>query len=271
MAKLRNILITGAAGYLGGVLRKGLSDSYRLRLTDRVSLPVHSGDYREFVLADLEDTTALAAAIEGVDAIVHLGAAVDEANWAGILSANIAGTYNIFEIARQSGVRRIVFASSHHVAGFYPRTRKIDTTVPARPDGKYAVSKVFGEALGRLYADKYGMSVICQRIGVARPKPPHRRSLSNWLSEGDYVELTRRCLEADNVHFVIVYGVSRSASTFYDTADGMGIGYDPADTADLYRGDIAITSAQPEGPIERLFQGGAYCAAGFSSDPSKIT
>jgi uronate dehydrogenase len=207
----------------------------------------------------------------GVDAVVHLGGVLREtAPWAAVLSGNIAGTYNVFEAARRRGVRRVVYASSHHVMGFYRRGRTVGAGDPVRPDSRYAASKVFGEALGRLYADKYGLSVVCQRIGVARARPPHRRSLSNWLSERDYVELTRCCLVAPDVHFLTVYGVSASGEGFYDNAPAAAIGFRPRDNADSYRAEVLAQHPEPEPPIEGLFQGGAYCALEFTGDANRI-
>jgi uronate dehydrogenase len=270
-APLRTVLITGAAGYLGGVLRAGLPKRFLLRLTDRSELPTPLAAHEEFRCAELEDTRALEGQMRGVDAVIHLGvAAAIEEPWEAILSANVAGTYNIFEIARRCRVQRVIYASSHHVVGFYRRKHRVGVDDPVRPDSRYGVSKVFGEALGRLYADKYGMSVICQRIGVARPRPPHRRSLSNWLSERDYVELTRCCLDATNLHFLTVYGVSDSSAGFYDNAAAAAIGFVPQDNADHYRADILAQNPALEQLIEGTFQGGAYCADEFDGDPDRI-
>jgi uronate dehydrogenase len=269
--KVRTVLITGAAGYLGTVLRTGLRNLFRLRLTDRVALKTPLEPAEEFHLAELENREAWDPLMRGVDAVVHLGASLQETGpWETILAANIAGTYNVFESARRCGVRRVVYASSHHVTGFHRRTHPIGVDAPLRPDSRYGVAKVFGEALGRLYADKHGLSVICQRIGVARPRPPHRRSLSNWLSERDYVELTRCCLVAPNVHFHIVYGVSGSSQGFYDSAAAEAIGYVPQDNADDYRAEVLAKNPDPEPAVEGLFQGGHFCGLEFDGDVNLI-
>jgi uronate dehydrogenase len=270
-AAVRTVLITGAAGYLGGVLRAGLRDRFRLRLTDRASLPIAPTGAEEFHRAELEDKTAIESLMEGADAVVHLGGALREtAPWPEILSANISGAYSVFEGARRRGVRRVVYASSHHVTGFYRCDRKIGAADPVRPDSRYGVSKVFGEALGRFYADKYGLSVICQRIGVARSRPPHRRSLSNWISERDFVELTRCCLEAPDVHFLTVYAVSGSSTSFYDNTGAAAIGFHPRDSADDFRQDILARTTDPEPPAGAPFQGGYFCAFEFEGDAGRI-
>jgi uronate dehydrogenase len=269
-ANARTILVTGAAGYLGGVLRAGLRKQYWLRLTDRAPLPTPLVGSEEFFLAELSDLDALSSIMSGVDGVVHLGGNLKDGPWDAIFPDNIVGTYNVFECARRCQVKRMIFASSHHVVGFYRRGRKVGVEDPVRPDSFYGVSKVFGEALGRLYADKHGLSVICQRIGVARARPPHRRSLSNWISEHDYIELTRCCIEARDVHYLIVFGASGSKESFYDNAPAKVIGFTPRDNTDSYREDLSSLAPDPEGPIEELFQGGAFCAVSFNGDPVAI-
>jgi len=263
------VLITGASGYLGSVLRRALRGEHVLRLSDR-RRPDDLGPDEQFIAADLESMNEVAALMDDVDAVVHLGGCSLEAPWDEILNANIVGTYNVFEAARRAGVRRVIYASSHHVVGFYRRDQVIDTQAPPRPDSRYAVSKVFGEALGRLYADKHGMSVICQRIGVARPKPqPNARGVRAWLSEDDYVQLTRRCLAAPDIRFLIVYGVSANPRPFWDGSAGAAIGYHPQSNAELsLQEPLARPEDEPE--IERLFQGGWFCGMEFGNDPGKI-
>jgi uronate dehydrogenase len=269
-SQYKRVLITGAAGYLGGVLRQALrSSDMQVRLTDR-SAPVYALDAgEEFVAADLASFDDVRSAVTKIDAIVHLGGQAVEAAWDTILSANIVGTYNVFEAARQVGVKRVVFASTHHVVGFYRREKTIDAHVPPRPDSRYAVSKVFGEALGRLYADKHGLSVICQRIGVARPKPPHRRALRTWLGEDDFVRLTLDCLRAPGVHFEIVYGTSANDRLFWDNEAARRIGYVPQQSAAAFEREV-LAQPDAENDIEKLFQGGKFTTLEFGGDPSKI-
>jgi uronate dehydrogenase len=266
-----HVLITGAAGYLGAVLRKALrEDGLTLRLSDR-DRPADLLPGEEFVTADLASARDVARLMDGIEAVVHLGAYSVEGPWDEILQSNIVGTYNIFEAARQAGVKRIVFASTHHVVGYYRRDQTIDTEVPLRPDSRYAVSKVFGEALGRLYADKHGISVICQRIGVARPKPIHRRALRTWLSEDDFVQLTRRCLSVPDLHFRIVYGVSANTGAFWDNAEAAAaLGFVPASDGADFTAEIEA-APDNENPIARLFQGGQFCGMEFDGDPDRIT
>src|SRR4029453_2968343 len=111
----------------------------------------------------------------------RLGGFSVEGFWETILQANIIGCYNLFEAARRHGVERVVFASSNHAIGFYPRRRRIGIDVAVRPDSRYGVSKAFGEALGALYAFKHGLRVTCIRIGNFGDVPVDRRRLPIWL------------------------------------------------------------------------------------------
>ena len=89
---------------------------------------------KTFVTADLADLAQVEKLVDGVDGIVHLGGELIEQSWDRILQANIIGCYNLFEAARRKKVKRVVFASSNHAVGFYPRQRKIGTDEPVRPD-----------------------------------------------------------------------------------------------------------------------------------------
>jgi uronate dehydrogenase len=266
------ILLTGASGYLGTVLRPALRAlAPAVRLTDVAPLKDAPVDGEEFIRAELADAAQMHEAMRGVDAVVHLGGVSVEAPWEPVLQANIVGTYNVFEAARQAGVRRIVYASSHHAVGYYRRERHIGAGEPVRPDSRYGVSKVFGEALGRMYADKYGMSVVAQRIGVARPEPPHPRGLFTWVSERDYVQLTERCLLAPDIHYLVVYGVSDNENALWNNENARAIGYAPQDNGARFAEKVlAATPAQDEPALERPFHGGWFCAMEFAGDPARI-
>ena len=182
---MKRVLLTGAAGDIGGRLRKLLKPIYpELRLSD-IKKP-----------ADLEARRAVrrrrprpprgggegrSTASTG---IIHLGGHSVEGPWETILQSNIIGCYNLFEAARRKGVKRVVFASSNHAVGFYPRFHHIGIDVTVRPDSRYGVSKAFGEALGSLYADKHGLRVLCLRIGNVGDKPLDKRRLSIWIIAG---------------------------------------------------------------------------------------
>jgi uronate dehydrogenase len=261
------VLITGAAGEIGSVLHLGLRGRYKLlRLADL--RPVTPGPGEEAVVCDITDPAALVKVFAGIDCVVHLAGVPREDAWDKILPNNIVGTYNVFEAARQAGVRRVVFASSNHTIGYYRVEGRVGRDVPVRPDSRYGVSKVFGEAVGRMYADKYGMSVACLRIGSFLAEPVVARNLVTWLSHGDMVELARAAIEAPKYHFVVVYGVSANTRACWDSPDAQKIGYRPRDNAEDYVATIAGKTAPPGPEVE--FHGGPFCALEFTGNATRI-
>ena len=255
---MKCVLITGAAGSIGSSLRATLSGKYRLRLSDRVPVTdLH--DDEEFMAADVTDPGALAPLMNGVDGVVHLGGVPREDAWQPILDINIVGTYNVFEAAREAGVERVIFASSNHAIGFYPRTQRIDTDVTVRPDSRYGVSKVFAEALGSLYADKYGLRVMCIRIGNLADEPVDVRRLSIWVSPRDLSQLVEIGLEHPDMHNEIVYGVSDNARGWWDNSNAERLGYVAEDRSEDYAQKI-LAAAPPVDPdsISEQVQGGDF-------------
>lgn len=257
------VLITGAAGSVGSVLRTGLQGRYsHLRLTDIVTLgEAEAGE--ELVKADILDASSLDAAMADVDCVVHLAGIADEDTWDRVLSLTIDGCYKVFEAARRAGVRRIVYASSNHAIGFYRREQSLDTDVPLRPDGRYGVSNAFGELLGRMYADKYGMSVACIRIGSFRALPEDRRQLMTWISHRDTVQLFRRCIEYPDYHFTVVYGVSDNTRNNWDNTEVAWLGYRPQDNAEDYA-DKVLMQPDEEDEVARALHGGSFSSLEFS-------
>jgi uronate dehydrogenase len=254
--KKKRVLVTGASGGVGGHLRRALGDAYELVLTDVRPLPRRARG-EAFVRADLARLTDALRVTRGVDAVVHLGGYSVEGPWPAILEANVVGAYNVFEAARRNGVRRVVFASSHHVVGFHRRDTIIDHRADVRPDTRYGVSKAFGEALGRLYADKYGLEVLCIRIGNVNPTPIDKRRLSIWSSPRDLAQLVSIGLDHPGVHFEIVYGVSGNRRTFYDNANAARLGYRPLDDSEPHAADVL--AREPAGdPAAEPYQGGHF-------------
>src|SRR5712691_11774920 len=213
---MQTVLITGAAGGIGTRLRHLLKGVYPdIRLSD-VARPADLASDESFVPADLADMAQVERVVAGVDGIVHLGGFSVEGPWETILQSNIIGCYNLFEAARRHGVERVVFASSNHAVGFYPRQRKIGVDEPVRPDSRYGVSKAFGEALAALYAYKHGLRVTCLRIGNVTDTPADKRRLAIWLMPADLVQLIRIGLEHPDIHYEIFYGVSDNARGWWD-------------------------------------------------------
>ena len=265
--KSRRIVFTGASGGIGTMTRPLLAKLYPgLVLSDRVR-PKDLQPGETFVAADLTKPEEVAAAAKGAHSIIHLGGHSVEGAWDQILQANIIGCYNVFEAARQAGVKRVIFASSNHAVGFYPRKRKIRTDVTVRPDSRYGVSKAFGEALGALYADKHGIAVTCLRIGNVGPRPLDVRRLSIWISPEDIVQLFGIGLEHPDIRFDILYGASDNEASWWDNSRARQLGYRPTGKAEDHRVHAEAEQAKtgPD-PVGDLFQGGTFCSAEFTND-----
>jgi len=262
------ILITGAAGGVGGILRPRLARPGRtLRLLDLAELTPGEGE--EAVQGSVTDLDALVEASRGVDAVIHLGGLSTEAPWERILEVNINGTYNVFEAARRAGVPRVVFASSNHAVGFHtPDEFPVPEVTTALPDTYYGVSKVAGEALGALYAERYGMDVISVRILTCFLEPPDLRALSTWLSPDDAGRLFEACLTAEKPGYRAIYGVSANTRGGWVSLDGArALGYESRDDAEVFH-DALTAKFGPIDPADPVFAhlGGGFCSPRLDAD-----
>jgi uronate dehydrogenase len=210
-----------------------------------------------FVAADLRKPDEVRALLVGAEGVLHFGGISGEAPWGSILEGNIVGCYNVFEAARRNKVKRILFATSNHAVGFYRRDQTIDHRVYPKPDGRYGVSKVFGEALGSLYADKYGLQVFLMRIGNVNRRPLDKRRLSIWLSPRDLAQLVSIGIDHPDIRFEIVYGVSGNKRSWYDNANAARLGYRPQDDAETYA-EAILAKEKPGDPRAEMHQGGLF-------------
>jgi uronate dehydrogenase len=265
---MKTVLITGAAGDVGTHLRRELAGTYRIRASDLRDLK-EKFKGQQFMRADISDFKAALRITKGVDAIIHLGGYSVEGPWEGILSANIIGCYNLFEAARRNGVKRILFPTSNHAVGFYRRDQTIDHRVYIKPDSRYGVSKVFGEALGSLYADKYGMEVFCMRIGNVNPRPIDKRRLSIWFSPRDLAQLVTIGIEHPAIRFEIVYGISGNTRAWYDNANAFRLGYRPQDDSESFATEV-LAREKPGDPVAERYQGGVFCVAEEVPNPAPL-
>ena len=261
--RFRRLLLTGAAGNLGQELRPRLKAYCEtLRLSHRKEFgAARAGE--EIVLASLEDKAQTLALLKDVDSVVHMGGVSTEKSWESILAGNIVGMVNLYEAARANGVKRIVFASSNHVTGFYRQDEVITPQDPVRPDGFYGLSKAFGENLAQLYWDKHGIETVSLRIGSSYAEPKDRRMLATWMSFDDTERLIVAALTAPVVGHSVIYGMSDNATTFWDNRSAAHIGYRPQDSSDKYR---AATEARqpmidPTQPTAQ-YQGGGFVTQG---------
>jgi len=236
----KRVLITGAAGRIGSSLAEQLKDRYDLRLHYHHTIP-EQPPVEDRVVADVSKYDEIAPALEGIDAVVHMAADPGtRAPWESVHERNIVGTYNVFEAARRAGTRKIVFASTNHVMGMYDRDHQwpIYAAQPVRPDSLYGVSKAFGEVLGRYYADQYGLSVICLRIGWFLPKPRDAIGRWMWLSPRDAAQVTWRAIESE-LNFGVFYAISANGGRHWDITDTIEqLGYRPEDDAERFAAEL---------------------------------
>jgi uronate dehydrogenase len=254
---LKKLLVTGAAGAMGGVARQRLAHiAETIRISDIVPLEA-SAPHEEAMQCDLADPDAVHNLVAGCDGIVHLGGVSTEDKFSRILAANIQGIYNLYEAARNNGCPRILLASSNHVVGFYKRNEYLDGNALPRPDGYYGVSKCFAEAVARLYHDKFGQETAIVRIGSCSPEPVSRRMLSTWLSYDDFISLAECVFRVPELHCPVIYGVSANDACWWDNSAVSYLGWNPKDNAAAFREGVEATSAVPS-KMASLHQGGEY-------------
>jgi uronate dehydrogenase len=261
--RFKRLLLTGAAGNLGQELRPRLKAYCEtLRLSHRKAFG-DAAPGEEIVLASLEDKAQMLALLKDVDAVVHMGGVSTEKTWEQVLAGNIVGMVNLYEAARANSVKRIVFASSNHVTGFYRQDEVITPQDPVRPDGFYGLSKAFGENLAQLYWDKHGIETVSLRIGSSFAEPKDRRMLATWMSFDDTERLIVAALTAPVVGHSVIYGMSDNARVFWDNTSARHIGYRPQDSSEAFR--AAVEARQPlidaNQPAAR-YQGGAFVTQG---------
>lgn len=267
---MKRILLTGAAGDVGRRITPLLKAAYPEVVLSDLKAPAdpHGLPFRK---ANLESMAETAAAVAGIDGIVHLGGFSVEGPWEAILNANIIGCYNLFEAARQAGVKRVIFASSNHAVGFYPRDHKIPQDVTVLPDSRYGVSKAFGEALGAMYALKHGMKVTSLRIGNVNEKPLDLRRMSIMLHHEDLVQLIRIGLDHPDIVYETLYGASDNSRVWWDNSRARELGYKPKYNSEV---DLALAESEqsklPPDPVGNFYQGGAFCSAQYTADFGKL-
>ncbi|PRY30313.1 NAD-dependent epimerase/dehydratase family protein [Umezawaea tangerina] len=259
------ILITGAAGGLGTLMRPRLAEGDRvLRLLDIAEIPAaDGGENVEVVQASVTDMAAMEEAMSGVDAVIHLGGLSLESSWERTLEVNIDGTHTVLEAARRQGVTRVLLASSNHAVGYAPRSdgEAGDYLFP-RPDTYYGVSKVAMEGLGSLYADRYGMDVIAIRIGSCFEKPRDARMLSTWLSPDDAARLFEACVAAPSPGFRVVWGVSDNTRRWFSLDEAFALGYESKDDAEVFASEVG--TPDPDSLAQRHV-GGVWCGPEFDT------
>jgi uronate dehydrogenase len=261
------LLLTGAAGGLGKVLRESLKPYAKvLRLSDIAEMAPAVGNHEEVQICDLADKAAVHQLVEGVDAILHFGGVSVERPFEEILGPNISGIFHIYEAARRHGVKRVIFASSNHVIGFYKQDQTIDAQSPRRPDSYYGLSKSYGEDMATFYFDRYGIETVSIRIGSSFPEPQNRRMMSTWLSFDDLTQLIERSLFTPDVGHTVVYGASANRDVWWDNRFAAHLGYQPKDSSEVFRDKVEAQPMPAADDPAMVYQGGAFVASGPFGD-----
>jgi len=263
------VLLTGAAGRLACAIRAPLQAACsELRLTDRVPFDAPGFAPQHVHVGELVDIDNQPQLLEGVDAVVHFAGYPREADWATLLPANVVGTTRLWDAAQRHGVKRIIYASSNHAVGFYPRRQRIDDAAPPRPDSRYGVTKVFMEALAGLYADKHGLRAFGLRIGHCAPEPSDARMLSHWIHPEDLAALVVVGLQAD-YHCETVYGASANSASWWDNRRAEALGYRPRHSADGFA--EKLRSLCSTDAVAETYQGGSFAAKEYDGDPERAS
>ena len=250
------LALTGANGALAQVLRPRLLARGVALTSTGIRPPVALSPAERVLAGDLRDPAAVDAALEGAEMVLHLAGSSVERPLAEIIQNNLVALQQLYEGARRHKVRRVVFASSNHTIGMYPIGQRLQLSDPPRPDGNYGLSKVWGEAMGRLYWDKFGIETVALRIGSALAAPAEPRHLSTWLGHEDMEALVWQALSVPDVGFLTVWGVSANTRGWWDNAQAAALGYQPRQNAEDY---AAAILARPDPGW--LCQGGSFATA----------
>ena len=258
--KLKKLVLTGAAGRLGSYLREPLSKLCDELVSTDINDVGKLYDGETFIQADLASFDDMMGVIEGADMVVHMGAFVDEGPFEQLLGPNFVGSYNVWEAAHKHGVRRVVYASSIHAVGMYPKNEFIDTEVAHRPDTFYGLAKCFTEDLGRMYWEKRGLESVHMRIfSCAQVNNP--RALGSWLSYDDLIQLVTRCIDTPVTGFAVIYGVSDNDRVPVDNAKASFLGYRPKDNAEQFA-DAVLAESESLDPhdVGHMCLGGPFAS-----------
>ena len=256
---MKKLVLTGAAGRLGSYLREPLT-----KLSDELVSTDIADDIgslypgETYVKADLANMDQIRPIVEGADMVVHFGAIVDELPFEELLGPNFVGSYNIWESAFQHGVKRVIYASSIHAVGMYPKNEFIGTDVPHRPDTFYGLAKCFSEDLGKMYWEKRGLESVHLRI-LSCAQVTNARALGSWLSYDDLIHLVTRAIDTPVTGFSIVYGVSNNDRAPVDNSSASYLGYRPKDNAEQFAAEIlaAEPPMDPQNP-SHMCHGGPF-------------
>jgi uronate dehydrogenase len=261
---MTRVALSGASGNIGEVLRPALLQRGVSLRSAGGRRPLTPLSPQEDVLhGDLRDPAVVDRLLEGIDVLIHMAGTSVERPLPEIIENNLVGLHAVYEGARRHGVKRVVFASSNHAIGMHSVAEKLSLDCDFRPDGFYGLSKVWGEAMARMYWDKHGIEGISVRIGSALPRPTEFRHLSTWLGHDDLVQLMLRCIEPREIGYLTVWGVSDNTRSWWDNSGAARLGYRPVQNAEAYAEEI-LRQENPLDPVARQHQGGSFVTQDFT-------
>jgi uronate dehydrogenase len=261
---MKKIALSGAGGQLGAVVRAAFvarGAPVRSAAGSKALTPLVEGE--DVMHGDLRDPAVVDRLLKGIDVLIHFAGTSVERPLPEIIENNLRGLVEVYEGARRQGVKRIVFASSNHAIGMYPVTERLGLDCELRPDGFYGLSKVWGESLARLYWDKHGIESICVRIGSCLERPTEPRHLSTWFGHRDLLHFLDRCIDADDVGFLTIWGVSANTRSWWDNSGAARLGYQPTQNAEDYAAEI-LARPNPLDALGQRFQGGSFVGIDYS-------
>jgi uronate dehydrogenase len=267
---MAKVALSGASGNIGRVLRPRLLErGVDLRSAGGTKPLTPLSGREEVMHGDLREPAVVDRLLNGVEVLIHMAGTSVERPLPEIIENNLRGLYEVYEGARRNGVRRVVFASSNHAFGMHSVKSKLPLDAPFRPDGFYGLSKVWGEAMARMYWDKHAIEGVSLRIGTAIEKPTEFRHLSTWLGPDDLTQLIMRCIEARDIGYLAVWGVSNNTRSYWNSAGAERLGYRPVQNAEDYAEEI-LRQKNPLEPIAQQFQGGAFVTMDYSRPDANI-
>ena len=267
---IEKIVLTGAGGRLGSYLREPISNlcNYLVSTDIKENIgPLYENE--KFIQADLSNFDEINPIIENATMVCHFGAIVDELPFNKLLGPNYIGSYNIWESSRRHSVKRVIYSSSMHAVGMYPKTMTLKTDTPHRPDSFYGLAKCFTEDLAKMYFEKNAIEAVCLRIASCAPVNT-ARSLSSWLSYNDLIKLVTKSIDTPYTGYTIIYGISNNDRKNVDNSNASHIGYIPEDNAEIFAEEILQKDLTEElNDKGNQCHGGAFASTDLGVSPMK--
>jgi len=267
---IEKIVLTGAGGRLGSYLREPISKLCKNLVTTDIKENIGSlYENEKFIQADLSNFDEINPIIENASMVCHFGAIVDELPFDKLLGPNYVGSYNIWESSRRHKVKRVIYSSSMHAVGMYPKTMTLKTDTPHRPDSFYGLAKCFTEDLAKMYFEKNKIEAVCLRIASCAPVN-NARSLSSWLSYNDLIKLVIKSIDTPYTGYTVIYGISNNDRKNVDNSNASHIGYIPEDNAEIFAEEILQNDLTEElNDKGNQCHGGAFASTELGVSPMK--